>query len=227
MALDADHRLHARRSGIRHGDFCDARLRRHGAHGRAGRHHRRAVGREGRVRGGGDAAHLRRRRLSQGERARGRLRLRDGLQPDQALSMTRALAARLYWPGWVLATVLTGLVAGFMLGHALVLGRFVEWLLTAGAPAHGLLYPAFRATSGRGGLTVFYAVCGLQVISVVAFLVLALASGRARGAAALAAAAGVLWRCPGRRCVGRTRPWRSSTASITTGSRSSSPTRSG
>ena len=107
--------------------------------------------------------------------------------------MVRALAARLYWPGWAVATVLTGLVAGFMLGHALVLGRFVEWLLTAGAPAHGLLYPAFRATSGRGGLTVFYAVCGLQVISVVAFLVLALASGRARGAAALAAAAGVLW----------------------------------
>ena len=107
--------------------------------------------------------------------------------------MVRALAARLYWPGWAVATVLTGLVAGFMLGHALVLGRFVEWLLTAGAPAHGLLYPAFRATSGRGGLTAFYAVCGLQVISVVAFLVLALASGRARGAAALAAAAGVLW----------------------------------
>ncbi len=107
--------------------------------------------------------------------------------------MARALAARLYWPGWVLATVLTGLVAGFMLGHALVLGRFVEWLLTAGAPAHGLLYPAFRATSGRGGLTVFYAVCGLQVISVVLFLGLALASGRARGAATLAAAAGVLW----------------------------------
>jgi hypothetical protein len=107
--------------------------------------------------------------------------------------MVHALAARLYWPGWVVATVLTGLVAGFMLGHALILGRFVDWLLTAGTPAHGLAYPAFRATAGRGGLTAFYAVCGLQVISVVAFLVLALASGRARGAAALAAVAGVLW----------------------------------
>src|SRR5438132_433527 len=81
---------------------------------------------------------------------------------------------------------------GFMLGHARILGRFVDWLLTAGTPGHGLAYPAFRATAGRGGLTAFYAVCGLQVISVIAFLVLALASGRARGAAALAAVAGVL-----------------------------------
>src|SRR2546422_10533444 len=62
-----------------------------------------------------------------------------------------------------------------------------------GDPGAGLEYAAFRATAGRGGLTAFYAVCGLQVIAVVVFLGLALASGRARGAAALAAAAGALW----------------------------------
>src|SRR2546430_1935413 len=62
-----------------------------------------------------------------------------------------------------------------------------------GTPAPGLEYAAFRATAGRGGLMAFYAVCGLQVIAVVVFLGLALASGRARGAAALAAAAGALW----------------------------------
>ena len=107
--------------------------------------------------------------------------------------MASALAARLYWPGWVAATALTGIVAGFMLGHALILARFVDWLLTAGTPAQGVEYAAFGATVGRGGLTAFYAVCGLQVISVVLFLGLALASGRARGAATLAAAAGVLW----------------------------------
>jgi len=104
-----------------------------------------------------------------------------------------ALAARLYWPGWVAATALTGIVGGFMLGHALILGRFVDWLLASGAPGQGLAYAAFQATAGRGGLTAFYAVCGLQVLAVVAFLVLALASGRARGLATVAAAAGVLW----------------------------------
>src|SRR3989442_11676210 len=80
-----------------------------------------------------------------------------------------------------------------MLGHALILARFVDWLLMTGTPAPGLEYAAFRATAGRGGLTAFYAGCGLQVIAVVVFLGLALASGRARGAAALAAAAGGLW----------------------------------
>ena len=107
--------------------------------------------------------------------------------------MASTLTTRLYWPGWAAATALTGIVAGFMLGHALILGRFVDWLLTAGTPAQGLEYAAFRATAGRGGLTAFYAVCGLQVTSVVLFLGLALAAGRARGAATLAAVAGALW----------------------------------
>ena len=107
--------------------------------------------------------------------------------------MAAALAARRSWPCWALATILTGLVAGFMLGHALILGRFVEFLLTSGTPALGLEYPTFSATAGRGGLTAFYAVCGLQVISVVACLGLAFLAGRARGVAALAAAAGTLW----------------------------------
>src|SRR5439155_1587471 len=95
-------------------------------------------------------------------------------------SVASALAARLYWPGWVAATALTGIVAGFMLGHALILARFVDWLLMTGTPAPGLEYAAFRATAGRGGLTAFYAVCGLQVIAVVVFLGLALASEEER-----------------------------------------------
>ena len=62
--------------------------------------------------------------------------------------MASTLTTRLYWPGWAAATALTGIVAGFMLGHALILGRFVDWLLTAGTPAQGLEYAAFRATAG-------------------------------------------------------------------------------
>ena len=48
--------------------------------------------------------------------------------------MPAALADRASWPCWIVATILTGLVAGSMLGRALILGRFVEWLLTSGMP---------------------------------------------------------------------------------------------
>jgi hypothetical protein len=103
------------------------------------------------------------------------------------------LADRLYWPCWVAAAVLTGVVAGFMLGHALVLGRFVEWLVTSGSGELALAYPGFRAGAGRVSLTAFYAVCGLEVLSVVAFLAAALVTRRQAALAALAAAAGALW----------------------------------
>ena len=36
---------------------------------------------------------------------------------------------RLFWPIWFLAALLTGLVAGFMLGHALIMAQFLDWLL--------------------------------------------------------------------------------------------------
>ena len=39
------------------------------------------------------------------------------------------MTARLYWPSWFFAALLTGLVAGFMLGHALILAQFLDWLL--------------------------------------------------------------------------------------------------
>jgi hypothetical protein len=106
--------------------------------------------------------------------------------------MVTAFAARLYWPCWVFATILTGIVAGFMLGHALILARFLDWLLASGTPALGLQYPAFRATAGRGGLAAYYAVCGLQVIAVFGFFALAVLARRARGVAAVAAVGG-LW----------------------------------
>lgn len=104
-----------------------------------------------------------------------------------------ALADRLYWPCWIAATVLTALVAGLMLGHALLLGRFIEWLLASGSSELARAYPGFRAGAGRAWLTAFYAVCGLQVISVVAFLAAALRARRRAGPAAVAAVAGALW----------------------------------
>ena len=88
----------------------------------------------------------------------------------------------------------TGLVAGLMLGHALILAPFLSWMLAIGAP--GTLdhtYPVFRATAGAVGLTVYYLLAGVQVAMALGFLVAAVATRRHRAAAAVAGAASVCW----------------------------------
>lgn len=111
----------------------------------------------------------------------------------EAVAAETTVVGRLYRPCWVVASVCTGLVAGFMLGHALILGPFLDWLLTSGRTEQVVAYAAFTSTAGRLGLGAYYVVCGLQVLSVLAFLSLALATRRERWAAAVAAAAGTLW----------------------------------
>ncbi|PYM95320.1 MAG: hypothetical protein DME04_05080 [Candidatus Rokuibacteriota bacterium] len=100
---------------------------------------------------------------------------------------------RLFWPIWFCAALLTGTVAGFMLGHALILARFLDWLLLSGTPPLGQAYAAFRASAGRAGLDGYYAVAGLQVIGTSAFLTVSLAARRHRAAALVAGLAGALW----------------------------------
>jgi len=100
---------------------------------------------------------------------------------------------RLYWPTWCVAALLTGIVAGFMLGHALILARFLDRLLLSGVPALIQAYPAFRASTGRAGLDAYYAVAALQVIGTSAFLLVSLAARRHRAAALVAGVAGALW----------------------------------
>jgi hypothetical protein len=100
---------------------------------------------------------------------------------------------RAFWPCWFLATVTTGLVAGFMLGHALILGRFLDWLLATDARLLASTYPVFAGSAGSAGLTVFYAVCGLQVVAGLALLALATGVRRYRAGAGVAALAAVLW----------------------------------
>jgi len=100
---------------------------------------------------------------------------------------------RLYWPIWFCAALLTGIVAGFMLGHALILARFIDWLLLSGTPSLSQAYAAFRASAGRAGLDGYYAVAGLQVIGTSAFLIVSLAARRHRAAALVAGLAGALW----------------------------------
>ncbi len=100
---------------------------------------------------------------------------------------------RLYWPSWFLAALLTGIVGGFMLGHALILAQFLNWLLVSGVPALSEAYPTFRGVTGQAGLDAYYAVAGLQVIGTSAFLLVSLATRRHRLAAMVAGVAGVLW----------------------------------
>jgi hypothetical protein len=100
---------------------------------------------------------------------------------------------RLYWPSWFFAALLTGIVGGFMLGHALILAQFLNWLLLSGVPALSAAYPAFRGSAGRSGLDAYYTVAGLQVIGTSAFLLVSLAARRHRTAALVAGVAGALW----------------------------------
>ncbi len=104
------------------------------------------------------------------------------------------MVTRLYWPTWVLAVATTGLVAGFMVSHALLLGRFLDWLL---APGPGVpfaaTYPTFARAAGRSGLIIFYGLCGVQVAAALAFVAIAVGARRHRVAAVIAGVAAVLW----------------------------------
>jgi len=104
------------------------------------------------------------------------------------------MLTRLYWPSWVLAVTTTGLVAGFMVSHALLLGRFLDWLLASGLGVpFASTYPAFARTAGRSGRAIFSGLCGVQVVAALAFLAVAVGARRHRLAAAIAGVAAVLW----------------------------------
>ena len=100
---------------------------------------------------------------------------------------------RLFWPCWLLASVTTGLVAGFMLGHALILGRFLDWMLATDARQFAAMYPTFARAAGARGLWVFYAICGIQVVAALALLALSVGARSHRLGAGIAASAAVLW----------------------------------
>src|SRR5262245_54633515 len=100
---------------------------------------------------------------------------------------------RLYWPSWFIAALLTGIVGGFMLGHALILAQFLNWLLLSGVRDLREAYPTFRGSAGHAGLDAYYAVAGLQVIGTSAFLLVSLAARQHRTTTLVAGVAGVTW----------------------------------
>ena len=106
----------------------------------------------------------------------------------------QARAERLYWTSWVVALATTGVVAGFMLSHALLLGRYLDWLLTSGrARLLAETYPVFARSDGQAGLDAFYAIAGLQVLSGVAFLAVSALARRGAATGAIVGIAAVLW----------------------------------
>ena len=110
------------------------------------------------------------------------------------LGAVTAGASRLYWSCWILATATTGLVAGFFLGHALLLGRFLDWQLMSGrAGVLASTYPVFREGPGRGGLDVFYAIAGIQVLAGLAFAAVSIIERRRPVLGLFVGAAGIAW----------------------------------
>jgi hypothetical protein len=49
--------------------------------------------------------------------------------------MNNKSIGRLYWVFWVLTVVFTGILAGFMLSHSIMLGRFFSWAVSSGNEA--------------------------------------------------------------------------------------------
>lgn len=101
---------------------------------------------------------------------------------------------RLYWPSWALATATTGIVAGFFLGHALVLGRFLDWLIVSGrASALADTYPVFRQSAGSAALDTFYLLAALQVLAAIGFAATSTARRRGIGKGVIVAVSSVSW----------------------------------
>lgn len=105
-----------------------------------------------------------------------------------------APTGRLYWCSWALAVALTGVVAGFMIGHALLLGRYIDWLLQSDRQAVvSQTYSVFAHSAGRLGLAVYYAVCAAQVLAALAFAIISLVARHRPLAGAIAGLAGGIW----------------------------------
>ena len=62
--------------------------------------------------------------------------------------MNKNFLHKLFWVFWCSTTILTGILAGFLVSHAIMLGRFFQWFIESGN--ENLLhqtYTVFRAAS--------------------------------------------------------------------------------
>ena len=95
---------------------------------------------------------------------------------------------------WLAATLVNGLVAGFMIGYALLLGRFLSWMMQFSKRAEvRSAYVMFRQTHGRPGVILVYVLGALQTLLGITFIVFSLTKGENMGIAVVAGLSGVLW----------------------------------
>ena len=62
--------------------------------------------------------------------------------------MNKIVINKLYWIFWYCITMLTGILAGFMISHSIMLGRFFTWLVESGnIDSLRSTYSIFRAAN--------------------------------------------------------------------------------
>jgi hypothetical protein len=83
----------------------------------------------------------------------------------EKMNSDKNIIDKLYWIFWCSTTILTGILAGFMISHAIMFGRFFTWFIESG-----------NADLLRSTYTVFRESSSPQVLYN-SFLYLALASG--------------------------------------------------
>ena len=80
-----------------------------------------------------------------------------------------------------------------MLGHALILGRLLQWMLATDPNMLAATYATFTGSVGAVGLSIFYAVCAVQILAMVALLGLSFVARCHRVGVGVATVAAVLW----------------------------------
>lgn len=108
--------------------------------------------------------------------------------------MKSAESDRTYWALWWLSSATTAIAAGMLVGHVLLLGPYLSWMLSAGKERQlAETYPVFTLSAGGPGLSLYYGVFGLQTLAGLAFLAISIARRRHVLLAAVASLAGPLW----------------------------------
>ncbi len=108
--------------------------------------------------------------------------------------MERIVHDRTYWAFWWLAAAMTGVAAGMMVGHALLLGPYLSWMLASGKGKQlSETYPVFALSGGRFGLSLYYIVLGLQTLAGLAFFAVSIVGRHKLLLATIAALASPLW----------------------------------
>jgi hypothetical protein len=99
--------------------------------------------------------------------------------------MKNDILERLYWAFWCSTTILTGILAGFLASHAIMLGRFFNWYIDSGNVE--LLHRTFTVFRKAAGPQVLYYIpLYLALVSGIVWAMLAFAAKRHRLIAAIA-----------------------------------------